>query len=593
MADLTLPSCCSSITSRIGFVISLLGASVGRNRQTRHGWSRRTFLRRAGAAGLAATALPLAGCGDGAPLRNGAGSGGSPFNHGVASGDPLTDRVILWTRITPPAGMEGDVPGTVTLAEDPALTVNPRTLAVTAEAARDWTVKLDATGLAAGHTYYFRFSALGFESITGRTRTAPSNTDRLRLAVVSCSNYPAGFFNAYRFIAERADLDAVLHLGDYLYESGGQGSVGRAHQPAAEILTLADYRMRHAQYKADPDLMEAHRQHPWITVWDDHESTNNSRRDSAGNHTEGDEGIWQIRKAWAQQAYDEWMPIRLPEPGNPNRIWRHFRFGQLLDLWMLDTRLFDRDDELGIGDPGNFAPDRRLIGPAQRDWLLSGLETTEATWKVVGQQVMFGQLKATPLPDLGIPVAALADLPIPLFASGEGLTDLYANPDQWDGYQAERTAIFNHLADRNIDNFVVLTGDIHSSWVMDLTPDPENLLQYNALTGSGSLGVEYVATSVTSSGFDQLENAPQLANVLRLLNPHMQYVEVTRKGYLLLDITEAETVGEYWYVSTIAEPGGSEAFATGYATARGARHVTRLPRNRPTVPRDNPPPLAP
>ena len=411
--------------------------------------------------------------------------------------------------------------------------------------------------------------------------------------MVSCSNYPAGFFNAYRFISERADLDAVLHLGDYLYESGSQGAVGRGHEPPAEILTLADYRARHAQYKADPDLQAAHRQHPWITVWDDHESTNNSRRDSADNHTEGEEGVWAIRKAWAQQAYDEWMPIRLPEPGNPDRIWRRFRFGQLMDLWMLDTRLYDRDDELGINDPASFAADRKLIGPVQRDWLLSGLTDSTTTWKLVGQQVMFGQLKATPLPDLGIPIPALAELPIPLFASGEGLTDIYANPDQWDGYQAERRAIFDHLSAQDIDNFVVLTGDIHSSWVMDLTRDPENLLQYNPLTGAGSLGVEYVATSVTSSGFDQLAGAPRLANALRLLNPHMQYVEVTRRGYLLLDITAAETVGEYWYVSTITESGGSEAFATGYATAAGARHITRLPRRTPTAPREGAPPLAP
>ncbi len=564
---------------------------MGRFREPKRGWSRRTFLRRAGAAGLAAGALPLAGCGgsDGLSLSPQA----RVFQHGVASGDPLPDRVILWTRVTPPEGMVGDIPGTVTVADDPALKVNARTLAVTAEAARDWTVKLDASGLQPGQTYYYRFSALGADSPIGRTRSAPLSTERLRIAVVSCSNYPAGFFNAYRFIGARADLDAVLHLGDYLYESGGQGSVGRGHEPPAEILTLADYRVRHAQYKADPDLQLAHRQHPWIAVWDDHESTNNSRRDSAQNHTEGEEGVWAIRKAWAQQAYDEWMPIRLPEPGNPNRIWRHFQFGQLMDLWMLDTRLFDRDDELGINDPNSFAADRRLIGPQQRDWLLSGLTASTATWKLVGQQVMFGQLKATPLPDLGIPVAALAELPIPLFASGEGLTDIYANPDQWDGYPAERAAIFDHLAAQDVDNFVVLTGDIHSSWVMDLTRDPENLLQYNPLTGAGSLGVEYVATSVTSSGFDQLASAPQLANALRLLNPHMQYVEVTRRGYLLLDITAAETVGEYWYVSTITEPGGMETFATGYATAAGSRHITRLPRNSPQTPRDDAPALAP
>jgi alkaline phosphatase D len=373
--------------------------------------------------------------------------------------------------------------------------------------------------------------------------------------------------------------------------------VGRAHEPRREILLLEDYRERHAQYKADPDLQEAHRQHPWIAVWDDHESTNNSRRDSAGNHTEGaiadgGEGIWQVRKGFSQQAYDEWMPIRLPEPGNTDRIWRQFQFGQLMDLWMLDTRLFDRDDELGINDPGNFDPDRRMIGPEQRDWLLGGLSSSNATWKMLGQQVMFGQFKLTPLPNL--PLGALAQLPIPLvLASGDGLTDIYLNPDQWDGYQAERQAIFNHLSEQSILNTVVLTGDIHSSWVMDLTPDPDNLLAYNPLTGAGSLAVEFVGTSVTSTGLDQLAAVPDLANALRLLNPHMQYIEVTRRGYLLMDITPTETVGEYWYVPTVAAPDDGETFAIGYATAVGSNRITRRPRREPLQPPTNAPALAP
>lgn len=564
------------------------------------GWSRREFLQRAAAG---AAAAPLAACGTSELIPGLAPDGGprsadNPFKHGVASGDPLPDRVILWTRVTPPEGMTGDIPAELTLAEDPALSVNVRTLAVTAVAARDWTVKHDAEGLEPGRTYYYRFRALGHDSPIGRTRTAGLNPSRLRLAVCSCSNFPVGFFHAYRFIGQRADLDAVLHLGDYLYEGGGAGTLGRAHQPRRETILLEDYRQRHAQYKTDPDLQEAHRQHPWITVWDDHESTNNSRRDSAQNHTEGPieeggEGIWAIRKAWAQQAYDEWMPIRLPTPGDPNRIWRHFRFGELAELWMLDTRLFDRDDELPINDPGNFAADRRLMGPEQRAWLLGGLSESRAAWKLIGQQVMFGQFKLTPFPDLPLPVL-LTELPVPLvLASGEGLTDIYVNPDQWDGYPAERRAILDHLRDNGIRNTVVLTGDIHSSWVMDLTHDPENPFLYDPLTGAGSLAVEFVGTSVTSTGLDQLAAVPQLANAVRLLNPHMQYVEVTRRGYLLMDLTPEETVGEYWYVSDVREVEAMESFATAYATRAGSNRVARLPRRSPTVPRADAPPLAP
>lgn len=540
--------------------------------------TRRDVLR--GGAATALVAPFLAGC-SGGRAETTAGRNGiateSPFKHGVASGDPLTDRVILWTRVTPLSLEDGDIPVTVVIADDADFTMNVVSRPASAVRARDWTVKVDFDGLEAGQRYFYRFESLGQTSPTGRTQTAGTAPDRLRFAVVSCSNYVSGFFNAYRFIAERDDLDMVLHLGDYLYENGG-GSGERAHEPPREILTLEDYRTRHAQYKTDPDLAAAHGAHPWITVWDDHESANNSRRDSAQNHTEGEEGVWAVRKAWAQQAYDEWMPIRLPEPGNPNRIWRRFQFGQLLDLWMLDTRLFDRDDEAAFLSPDIFDPTRRLIGPEQQQWLFDGLRTTEATWKVLGQQVMFGPLKATPLPDIGLPLGALGELPVPILAGGEGVSDVYINPDQWDGYQAERRAILDHLIRFSIDNTVVLTGDIHSSWVMDLPRDPDNFLDYNPLTGAGSLGVEFVATSVTSSGFEVvpgLTQLPQLLMAIRAGNPHMQYIEGTRRGYLVMDITAEDATGEYWYVSTVAEPGGMQELAASYSVDAGANHVRR------------------
>jgi len=371
-----------------------------------------------------------------------------------------------------------------------------------------------------------------------------------------------------------ADLDAVLHLGDYLYEGAG-GSGERTHAPAREIISLADYRERHGQYRSDLDLQAMSRQHPFITVWDDHESTNDSWRDGAENHTEGAEGVWAERKGFAQRAYDEWMPIRYPEPGNLARIWRQFRFGELLDLVMLDTRLFDRDQQLGTPPPAAAGdPGRRLIGPEQRQFLLDALSAPGVTWKLIGQQVMFGQLKVVGTPNV-------------INDGGQ-----YLNGDQWDGYRDERQAIFDHIAANGIDNTVVLTGDIHTSWAMDLTPDPNNPVElaggYNPLTGGGSLGVEFVGTSVTSSGLPELA---AVQDVLRVVNPHIKYVDLERKGYLLVDVTPTRTTGEWWYLSTIAERGGSESFGTAYPVDAGANRLGAA--TAATTPKAEAPALAP
>ena len=541
------------------------------------GLSRRSFLARAAAAsGAALLGTPwLAGAAEGLGALPAPKADANPFLHGIASGDPLADRVILWTRVSPLA--VEDVPVTVRVYRDAGLTQLVGSASQTASAARDWTVKIDFAGLAPATSYYYRFEARCLGSLIGRTRTLPVGpTERVRLGVVSCSNFPAGYFNSYGFLARRADLDAVLHLGDYLYEGGG-GSGERAHAPAHEILTLADYRQRHGQYRGDPDLQAMSRQHPLITVWDDHESTNDSWRDGAENHTEGAEGVWAERKATAQRAYDEWMPIRLPEPGNAARIWRQFRFGDLLDLVMLDTRLFDRDAPAGTPPPPDADiadPARRIIGPDQREFLLDALSAPGVTWKLIGQQVMFGQLKVVGTPN----------------AVNNG--GQYLNGDQWDGYQAERSAVFAHLADNSIDNVVVLTGDIHTSWAMDLTPDPNNPVElaggYNPVTGGGSRGVEFVGTSVTSSGLAELAD---VQDAIRAVNPHIKYVDLERKGYLLVDVTPARTTGEWWYVSTIAERGGTESFGTAYPVAAGANRLGAA--TAATAPRTDAPTLAP
>lgn len=564
------------------------GPRIRRSRPRRI--SRRDFLRHAALGGAALGALPLLpGCGasDGPGGRESDGT--VAFRHGVASGDPLSDRVMLWTRVS---GIDaGSVSVAYAVWADAALSKAVTSGTVSTDASRDYTVKVDVGGLQAGTTYYYRFDSGTARSPVGRTRTAPAGTtDRLRIGVVSCSSLAHGYFNAYRRIAARSDLDVVLHLGDYIYEYGtGEYGDVRPYEPAHEILTLEDYRTRHAQYKQDPDLQAAHRQHPFINIWDDHETADNSWRDGANNHSEGAEGVWAQRKAWAIQAYYEWLPIRQVDPAQPERIYRRFRYGDLADLVMLDTRLIGRDLQASLVDAASINDEvRTLLGATQLEWLGEQLAAPGAVWKLLGQQVMFGQLRIPSLPELSaltnLPVEQLQTLlqSLPLVSTG----GLVINSDQWDGYRAERARVYALLESLNVENPVVLTGDIHTSWAMDLSPDPANPLVYNPLTGSGSRGVEFVCTSVTSPGLDPLD---PLTPVLRLLNPHMKYADLAQQGYLLLDITPQRLVGEHWYTS-IEPDNDVEVFGAAFQVEAGARHLTATDA---TEPRSDAPAPAP
>ncbi len=452
----------------------------------------------------------------------------APFYHGVASGDPLIDRVIIWTRVTPPNFAPVNV--SWELATDKNFTSIFKSGSLSTDSSKDYTVKVDVTGLQAGAWYYYRFNALGKNSLIGRTRTADAgNNDSLRFAVVSCSNYQAGYFNAYKDISVRNDIAAVLHLGDYIYEyqSGGYGYTGdtmRRHEPANEILSLADYRMRHSQYKLDPDLRSCHQQYPFITVWDDHETANDAYKDGAENHTAGTEGLWTDRRFAGEKAYFEWMPIRENNPGDV--IHREITFGNLADLIMVDTRLEGREQQVTATSPLLNDTNRTLMGPVQFAWFKSTLAGATSTWKIIGNQVMVSPLK----------VGANA-----------------LNLDQWDGYPEERKKMYNHITGNNIKNVVFLTGDIHTSWGNDL---PADLTAYNKNTGAGSIAVEYVCTSVTSPGLPGIGNST--IPIVKNTNPYMKYVDLEKKGYLLLDINKQKVQGDWVYVSTVT----SRSFST-------------------------------
>jgi alkaline phosphatase D len=372
-------------------------------------------------------------------------------------------------------------------------------------------------------------------------------TDRLRFAVCSCSSYPHGYFSVYRMIANRSDLDFVLHLGDYIYEYG-QGeygdNLGRL-VPENETVTLTDYRSRYALYHLDVDLQAAHAKHAFITVWDDHETCDNSYKDGALNHNEDEgEGDWFTRKQEAVQAYFEWLPIR-PPTLSKDSIYRAFQFGDLADFMMLDTRLEGREQQLE--DPLDPArtEQRDLLGQKQKDWFKNELDISTGLWKFVGQQVMIAQLQVLQLQSL------LPDV------SEEDFSPLIAvNMDQWDGYPSERDEILDFIAEKEIKNTVVLTGDIHSSWASEVYK--------NSPTGTGSmeepLAAEFVTTSITSPGFPA-ESADALSAVLPLANPHIKYTELSSRGFILMDVTRERAQAEYYYASDIstAEQSGVES----------------------------------
>lgn len=492
------------------------------------------------------------------------------FLHGVASGDPLSDRVILWTRVSPSeplATSTAELTVDFVVATDPTMQNVVGIGRTTTSAARDFTVKVDASGLSPGTTYYYEFfdpTRPDVRSPLGRTRTLPvGSLERARFAFVSCSCYALGYFHTYADIASRNDLDAVLHLGDYIYEYGpdvyADQEVMRPHEPNHEIVTLHDYRQRYAQYRTDPDLQEAHRQHPFITIWDDHELANNTYRDGAGNHTENTEGPFSERKKAALTAYHEWMPIRTLDATDLTKIYRTFQFGDLVDLFMLETRMQrDKQDRLAAKNAA-----RTMLGPKQTEWIEQELAASQArgtSWRVLGQTVMFGRLE---LPLLGL-----------------------LNDDQWDGYDASRERLLNFITSEGIDNLVVLTGDIHSAWAMDIAKNPYDAAQYDRSTGAGSLAVEFVCTSVTSPALEAIGALSNVAvSAVLSANPHMKYVDLQNHGYCILDVDHTRVQCEWYITEDIkSRVGVRHSFAKAFTVDAGAAHLVESATPTPPIP---------
>lgn len=515
--------------------------------------NRRDFLR-VGAAQTALVGLGVVSCSK-HPGASTVPENGNPFRHGLASGDPLSNGVILWTRVSPSEGRVLEPIRTAWwIATDRDGLDVVRSGEVDANPDRDFTVKVDVGGLAPGTDYFFGFEAVGMRSTVGRTRTLPDDSVRqVRIAFTSCANYPQGYFNAYAAIAARDDLDVVLHLGDYIYEyaNGDYGDgreLGRVPDPDRVTVRLEDYRRRHAQYKMDPDLQAAHARHPWITVWDDHESADNSHRDGALDH-DASLGDWQTRKLAAIRAYYEWMPIR----ELPTRLFRTFRFGTLLDLVMLDTRLHGRDKQIGSKDHvAARDASRSMLGADQTGWLLAALsESSErgSAWRVIGQQVIFSP-----------------------FSNGVSRF----NPDSWDGYRENRKVVLDHLARNAIDNMIFLTGDVHSAWAFEVPPTNSSGIAYDTDTGSGSQAVEFVTPAVSSStpgssprGRERLEGI-----VDRI--PHLKYANIHEHGFVILDLTKERARAEYFFVESTSHRSAQYHAGPVLETLSGTSHLRLL-----------------
>jgi alkaline phosphatase D len=517
--------------------------------------------------------IGLTACGGGGGHGGGGGFGGgvgggrppdgssSVFKHGIASGDPLSDRVIIWTRVTASAPGTLNVDWEVASDEGFGIIVARGTTSTGPE--RDYTVKVDAFGLQAASTYFYRFAMGSDRSPVGRTKTLPvGGVSQAKLAVVSCSNFPSGYFNVYAEIAKRADIDLVLHLGDYIYEFGRVGyasqlaiAIDRVSDPDHELLTLTDYRLRHAQYRTDNDLRALHARLPMIVVWDDHDVADNAWLGGAENHDEATEGSFAARRAAAVQAFHEWLPTRLPDPANPLRIYRSFDFGTLASMHMLDTRLVGRDKQVTLSQylAGEAAaPTRQLLGQPQVDWLAGRIAASPCTWQVLGQQVLMMRMTIPLSIATNFSVESvteyLAALALPESARSESQRALVAqqkvpyNLDAWDGYPAARDAVLA-MARNQGKNLISLAGDTHNAWAGNLT-DP-----------SGQrVGVEFGTSSVSSPGFERalpLIASNLLADAFRRTVDDLRYAETSKRGYAVLTLTTGEARCEYIEVSTV------------------------------------------
>lgn len=500
-----------------------------------------------------------------------------PFAHGVASGDPLPEQIIIWTRITLESYPDTIIDGEWRMATDKAMTNIVARGAFDTNADRDWTVKIDVASLSPYTVYYYQFYYDGAESCIGRTRTAPAewdNQDHIRFAVCACSSYFSGQMNGYGRIADRKDIDFVIHCGDYIYDfpdsdesfripSGNDD--GDTNPDFRGPRTLNELRRRYALYRSDPNLFRAHQQHPWLILWDNHDVGAND----------------ELTDQESFQAFWEWTPSRQAFPNDIYRRHDRISYGAMADIFFTDrhyTRWFDDEAQ----------PNREYLGVSQNEWFREELLNSQhrsADWRIVINQAFIGQFYLINAP---ASIDWILELVVPDYSDG-----IILNSNQWDGAQQERTDLINFLADNEIRNNLFVTGDMHMNWASDVAADPGSYDTYNPDTGEGSWGIEFAPSSISRGGADEnvrgalggtdAEGASfaaylasgAVSNVLANTNPNAQYMEWTNHGYGIVDMKPDLVTMEYWWTQILKET-NHEILGAQMISAKDSNHMVRL-----------------
>lgn len=478
------------------------------------------------------------------------------FAHGVASGDPTANGVVIWTRVS--GITDALVAVQWIVATDQSLTDIVARGTAASSAAVDWTVHVDVAGLAPGTEYFYGFQVGDRRSIVGRTRTLPGpDPDQVRFAFVSCAKFNAGYFNVYRRLAERDDIDFVLHLGDYIYEASNTppknqtpgADIGRPFDPLGECRTLDDYRRRYAQYRLDPDVQAMHAAHPMIASLDDHEFADGAWRGGSDNHDEDRDGPWAQRRAAAFRVRWEWLPARMPDRSDPERVFRSIRIGDLAELFLIDYR--SRRDKTVAG-PGMDDPARTALGPEQKAWLIDGITKCDATWRLIGNPSPFAQTWQPGLgEELHRPMRALKFMHATVDAVDE---------DQWDGYPAERNELLDAIEAAGVGRSIVLAGDLHVSMAVELThPNDPWPVESRA-----PVVVEVVTPSITSQNLDEKLHLTPRTEAIEIEHefvaaiPGLRWCELESHGYVVADVRADDIVLQWWFVDTVLERTGVE-----------------------------------